>query len=220
MATVFAKNLRVVTGVHVVIIAALFMSGWMSKLIKPRKDVVIPVEFLVAVPPSAPDKPVQNDFPAPVKKPADIPAKKPPQKQKPIKISNKVVTNPNLTKTPPVKTLTPEEIQKLIDMGAKPSDRTVIPEDDQIYKGMVKKAFTDVWTEPSRAEVGDAVAEVEIRLAGDGTVVSAKLVKGSGVAALDESVVKALKFVKRVNGLSADFVSRYETLTISFRVRE
>lgn len=220
MSDTFARNLRIVTGVHVVLIGVLFVSSWVRSCKKARKDVVIPLEFMVQVPPAeAPT--VQNDIPVPAKKPpikksAEKPVKKP--VKKPIKISDKVITRPPNKSKPVKKPLSPEEIQKLLEQGAKPSDRTVIPEDDQIYKAMVKKAFMNAWAQPSLAEAGDAVTEVEIRLAGDGTVASARISKNSGVRALDESVAKSLRYVKRINGLSADFLSRYKVLTISFRV--
>ena len=224
MSTVFARNFRIVTVAHVLVIAALLMTGWIRGCARPRTEVVMPVEFLVAVPPSV-SASVENDIPAPIKKPDDAPVKKPddiPVKKpdkKPIKISDKVISNPNI-KTPAQPTLSPEQIRELLLKGAKPSDHTVIPEDDQIYKGMVKKAFTDVWTEPSEAEAGGAVAVAEIRLARDGTVISARILQSSGNSAMDGSVAKALSYVKRVNGLSADFISRYEKLTISFRLGE
>jgi TonB family protein len=224
MTTVFARNLRLVTVAHVLLISTLFVSGWIRGCAKPRTDIVMPVEFLVAVPPSAVSEPVENnDIPMPAKKPDDKPVKKPddipvkkPEK-KPIKISDKIISNPNL-KTTTQPTLSAEEIRQLMLKGAKPSDRTVIPEDDQIYKGMVKQAFVNAWVEPSEAEAIGAVVEVEIRLAGDGVIVGARISKSSGVPALDESVARALKYVKRVSGLSPDFISRYSTLSISFRV--
>ncbi len=220
MPDVFAKNLRIVTGVHVAVIGSLFISGWVRGCQSRKKDVVIPLEFMVEMP-AAEAPAVEPDVPMPVKQPIKPPVKKPPVKKppvkKPIKISDKVVQNP-LNKKPPQKTLSAEEIEKLLNKGAKPSDRTVIPEDDQIYKAMVKQAFMEAWVQPSAAEAGGGVTVVEIRLAGDGRVVSARISKTSGIEALDESVARSLRYVKKVNGLSAGFVSRHETLTISFRV--
>lgn len=213
----FAKNLRVVTGVHVAVISALFISGWVRGCQGKKKDVVIPLEFLVEVPSAQAAQPIENDIPEPIKKsPVKEPVKKPPVK-KPIKISDKVISNP-LNKKPPKKPLSAEEIEKLLKKGAKPSDRTVIPEDDQIYAAMLKQAFYDAWTAPSEAEVGDAVTVVEVRLAPGGRIVSARIKKGSGIGALDQSVSRALKYVRRVNGLSADFISRHEVNTLRFRV--
>jgi len=212
----FARNLKIVTAIHVALIFMLLAAGWVRSCRKPKKDVVIPLEFLVEVPASEAQL-IQNDIPSPVKEPARKPPVKKPEK-KPIKISDKVVTNPINSTKPVKKPLTPEEIQKLLERGAKPSDRTVIPEDEQIYKAMVKKAFMDAWAQPSLAEAGDAVAVAEIHLGAGGAVVSARILKSSGVQALDESVTRSLTYVKRVRGLSSDFIARNETLTISFRV--
>lgn len=218
MTSSFARNLKIVTGVHIALIACLFASGWFKGCSKPKKDVVIPLEFLVEVPASVQSQPDDGmTIPAKdpvVKKPIKKPVKKP--VKKPIKISDKVVSNPNIKK--PVKPLTPEEIQKLLAQGAKPSDRTVIPDDDTIHFAMVKQAFHDAWVQPSITEAGDAVVEVEIKFAGDGTVVGARLKTASGVSVMDASVEKALKYVKRVSGLTSDFLERHGTITISFRV--
>jgi hypothetical protein len=218
MTASFTKHLKIVASVHIILIIGLFVSGWMKSCTKSKKDVIIPMEFLVEMPAAEQTAPV-NDIPSPIKQPVKKPIKKPVKKptKKPIKISDTVITNP-LNKRPPKKLLTAEEIQKLLDKGAKPSDRTVIPDDETIHFAMVKQAFHDAWAQPSAAEAGDAVAVAEIRFAADGAVISAKLKKPSGVAVLDQSVRRSLKYVKRVSGLTPDFLKRNSVITISFRV--
>ena len=83
---------------------------------------------------------------------------------------------------------------------------------------MVRQAFHDAWTQPSAVEAGDAVVEAEIRFSADGRVTSARVKKRSGIEAMDVSVAKALTYVKRVSGLTRDFLIRHDTITISFRV--
>jgi hypothetical protein len=106
MAGNFARNLKIVTGVHVAIICALFFSGSFKSCAKPKKDVVIPLEFLVEVT-QAEQAPPDDGMTIPVKKPiVKKSVKKPVKKRvkKPIKISKDVVKNPN--RKNPVKTLT------------------------------------------------------------------------------------------------------------------
>lgn len=213
----FSRNLKIVTGVHLALIVFLVMSGWFRGCELRKKDVIIPMEFLVEVPSS--DSGAQpDDMPMlikePVKKP--VPVKKPEKKpeKKPVKVSNKPVSKPNITKPP-----TKEEIERLLLKGAKPSDRTVIPPtDDGLHYALIRQAFHDEWIHPTLEEVGDAVVEAEIRFAGDGSVISARISKSSGSAVMDASVAKALGYVKRVSGLTQDFISRHERITIDFKV--
>jgi colicin import membrane protein len=62
---------------------------------------------------------------------------------------------------------------------------------------------------------GNPKAEVEVRMAPDGTIVSRKLVKSSGVKAWDEAVLRALD---KTETLPRDIDGRVHTpLTIDFR---
>jgi len=217
----FARNLKIVTGVHLALLVFLLGSGWFRGCERKNKDIIIPMELLVEVPPSDPGQKT-DDMPMlikePVKKPVKdpVPIKKP--EKKPVKISNKVVSDPNLNK-PVSKPLTPEEIERLLLKGAKPSDRTVIPPtDDGLHYALVRQAFHDAWIQPSLEEAGNAVVEVEIRFAGDGSVISARISKPSGSAVMDASVAKALSYVRRVSGLTQDFISRHDRITINFKV--
>lgn len=223
MAEIFARNLRVVAAVHAGIVILLVLTGLWKGCERRKKDVVIPMEFLVAVPPAAEEKKAEKEN-TEDKIPSEVPLKtasrKPEEKKpvkKPVKISTKPAARPSETK-PAAKPLSAEEIKKLLEKGARPSDRTVIPDDDSICFGLVQQAFHDAWVQPSAAEAGNAVVEAEIRLALDGTVLSSQVVKSSGVDVMDQSVVKALRFVRKVGGLDRGFLERHGAITISFRV--
>jgi len=156
--------------------------------------------------------------PKPEPKPAAEPKPKPKPKPKPEieKSRTPVVRHPG--GKPAVAPLSEEEIRKLLEKGAKPSDRTVIPDDSSICFGLVRKAYYDAWIQPSREEIGDASAEVLIRLAGDGLVISRELRRPSGIAALDSSVLAAAGQVRRIDGLTPDFISRHPTVTVLFKL--
>jgi colicin import membrane protein len=64
---------------------------------------------------------------------------------------------------------------------------------------------------------GNPKAEVEVRMAPDGTITSRRLVKSSGVRSWDEAVLRALD---RTEVLPRDVDGRIHTpLTIEFRPR-
>jgi TonB family protein len=114
--------------------------------------------------------------------------------------------------------LTPEEIERLLAEGARPSDRTQIPTADARGFARVRAVFHEVWVQPSRTEVGDAVAEGVIVLGAEGRVISGRLSSPSGNAALDNSVRRALNSVKQVTGLPSGFVERHREVSVAFRV--
>jgi protein TonB len=218
----FGYNLRIVTIVHVVIVLALSgVSGcrWLFRR-KPKK--VIPIEFTVEVPgePAPEPAPAVEPEPVPAPPPPDpAPVKKPPVKKKPrkkIETSQKRIRRPTGSDRKP--TLSPEEIEKLLAQGARPSDRTRIPDADARGFARVRSAFYEVWVQPSRAEVGGDTVEAIIVLAEGGRVISGRLSRPSGNAVLDNSVRRALNAVKRVTGLPSGFEKRHREISIAFRV--
>ncbi len=218
----FGHNLRVVTIVHVVIVLVLSgMSGcrWLFRR-KPKE--VIPIEFTVEVPgePAPEPNPVVEPEPIPAPPPPDpAPVKRRPVKKRPrkkIETSQKRIKRPTGSDRKP--TLSPEDIERLLAQGAKPSDRTRIPDADARGFARVRAAFYEVWVQPSRAEVGGDSVEAVIVLGKDGRVMSGRLSQPSGNAVLDNSVRRALNAVKRVTGLPSGFENRHREISIAFRV--
>jgi TonB family protein len=114
--------------------------------------------------------------------------------------------------------LTPEQIRDLLAKGAKPSDHTSIPSEDARCFEAIRQAFFRSWEQPSKAAVGDAVAELGFTLSGDGRVGARRLARSSGNALLDESVLAAARSVDRIYGLTPSFLSRHRDVTVSFKV--
>jgi outer membrane biosynthesis protein TonB len=236
----FWRTFKVVAAVHVVVVIVLVVAGGL-RAFRRDEEFVQPVEFLVEVPPSlvaspeesrvpgpvAPEeigppsppsesKPEETELPERVKEPEPKPKPKPGPKPPIERSATPVVRRPD--GKPPVAPLSEDEIRKLLDRGAKPSNRTVIPDDNNICFGLVRKAYYDAWIQPSRNEIGDASAEVLIRLGAGGTVVLQELKRPSGIAVLDSSVIAAAKQVRRIDGLTSDFISRHPTVTVLFRL--
>jgi TonB family protein len=59
---------------------------------------------------------------------------------------------------------------------------------------------------------------VRLSFDANGTILSSKIVKPSGNAELDASVLTAVRSVPRVHGLSQSFLSSYATVSIEFKV--
>jgi len=209
----FVNTFRGVTIVHFLIVLGIVLSYFLGSLFSRSKPKSIPIEFVVAVPTEA--RSVEPEKKAVVPKPDK---KTPVTPKKKVEKSTKVVKKTSSAQTTPQKTLSEDEIKKLLSRGAKPSDHTFVPDDDSICFEMIRVAFYNAWNQPSSAEAGNSVAEVKITFSADGSVMDSKLAKRSGNSVFDESVVTAMGAVKKVSGLSASFLSRHRSVNIAFKV--
>ena len=112
-----------------------------------------------------------------------------------IKISRNVVKN----KTP--KKLSPADLEKKILKNWKKVNYPVKATTQ--YKGRVTAAYSDtvgaylepIWDQPNKVSLGGRLPEVTIRLniAANGRVTGRKIMRRSGIAAMDRSIEKLLK---------------------------
>lgn len=116
------------------------------------------------------------------------------------------------------KKLTPEEIQRWMNLGATAGDHNSILEGDALYEEIIKRACYNAWNQPSYQEVGRATAEVTIKFLPDGTIVDVTMTRKTGNAAMDGSVMQAVNSLKRIDGLSPDFLRYNSPVIVSFRV--
>ena len=200
----------------------------------------------VKKPEDVPDDPVKNPDPIPDKPEIKKPEKPKPPKiiKKPIEISGKIIEKPIkkeiikqdkiivkpteiIKKLPPnVKTvknpgvkLTPKEIEKLLAMGAKASDHTSIPGDNEICLLAIKNALYAAWVMPPAEDNTGRPAEIEIRLGSTGAVLSYRLISSSGNRNFDDSALAAAAAVPSFSNLSPEFLRAYNNIvTIEFQL--
>lgn len=216
----FFRYFIIVALVHVIVISATLVIPGCREMFRKKPPVVMPVEFLVEVsqPEQAPREPVVSTPAKPKPEPKKEPKKKPvPKKRERPKIEK----GKRITRTPKPdpnrKKLTEEEIKKLLDAGAKPSDRTSIPDEDARCLDIIRRKLHSSWTQPSSAAFGLS-AELRIGLRSGGAVTSHTIVRSSGSAEFDTSVMRAGETVRTITGLTSGFIKRYPTVTIEFRV--
>ncbi len=178
------------------------------------------------------EKPKPQEKPKPAPKPVEKPIAKPPPKKveqpkpEPFKRGRRVETQPkeDFTKlqratvtTSQEKPLSSDEIRKALQAGARPGARNTLP-DSEVSRciSLVRRAMYDAWIQPGSAEAGPRPAQLTIRLDSAGRLVSYRIKQSSGSAYFDQSVLKAAAGVQQIRGLSADFLTKYETLTIEF----
>ncbi len=166
--------------------------------------------------PEPPPPPPKDDIPEPPKK-TDPPKKdppKPPEPPKPkppkvIKQTNRVVrtqTPPNAPK-PQGPVLSQKQIEDLIKKGAKIGTTTSIPADTAsqalgAYSNHVRDRLYAAWQQPeSLKNLPGLVTTVQITIQQDGRVGNGKILRSSGNAAMDDSVLKAVRTVKAMHAL-------------------
>lgn len=179
------------------------------------------------IPEPVPDKPIEKKELKPPKKEEP----KPPKKK--IEKSNKVIEKKEtpkkkevIKKLPPnLKTvkvtgpkLTPEEIKKMLDLGATPSDRTSIPGEEEICLLSIKNALYKAWRMPSAENKTRIPAEIEITLGSTGAVLGYRLTRSSGNRVLDNSALDAAAAVPRIGNLSPEFLRSHRKVTIDFEL--
>lgn len=225
----FYSCLKKVAVIHVVAVVLLMFWGVLGSIFKEKKPVVIPIEFIVAVPSSssqAIEAAVIQKVPKPIPKPKPKPQPKPKPKPRPspterIKVNNQRVRRDNSNAAPPDELLSPEEIARRLRMGARAGKvNTAIPDEDSRGFILIKQTMYDLWQPPDKEAVGNKVAKVTLKLSSNGALVYKKLVSPSGVALMDQSVSTALAAVVRIPGLPAGFLKRHrnESITITFKV--
>ena len=225
MKKTFMRNLVVVGAIHVVLLGVMFVfTGFRTPKYEPPPVNFIPVEivadtraYVVSIPdeplPPEPEiEPEPEPEPEPeITVPKKKPAKKPPKK-KPVKLRRRIKKTPRLTQ---------KDVEDLLNPAVGrtgPSTPTTV--NDATYRAIIRQTFYDAWNQPGYADVEDAVAVVTIRLRSGGAVASRSLSKPSGNRILDDSVTRSIQAVKRIPGLSSDFIARNATITVSFRVKD
>jgi TonB family protein len=83
----------------------------------------------------------------------------------------------------------------------------------------VRNAYDLAWVTPTRVTDELATAEVEVVIRGDGSVAEARMVRKSGIAALDRSVEDAMRKVKRIDPFQSFAPDETVTFTIGFNLQ-
>lgn len=201
---------HVVLITHIIVISVILLWGLAVEFFKPKRPKILTVSLYT--PPKNPGPPAYTPPKAvktvktpkkksTKKKPRKKPKKKPKKKWKPakkIKVSKKMVyVRPKKTK-PRIKAI---DKQKLINslkqknVKIRSNQNTGIT---QSYESNVGAYLYQLWNTPDKSVLGNKHPEVKIQLniAANGQLVYAKILKPSGVTAMDKSVQELLKKVK------------------------
>lgn len=113
----------------------------------------------------------------------------------------------------------PTNWRELLNQGYRPAATTQVAADEnQRCYSLIRNAFYAKWNSPPWTDtLGDMLLAVEFGPGGQ--VKSYRLVKSSGDRAADNSVLEAAAQVRRVAGLSYEFLSKNPSVTVRFKVK-
>lgn len=186
---------------------------------EPETDVVSlkPPKPTPKVPPKPKPEPAKKKA-EPPRKDNSTPAKTSKSK---IQVSRKKIKNPygssKSTRTP-TKLLSAAEIRKRLAAGSKIGDHTSDVDDEYLYLEIVRRTFYQAWIQPSSIPIDGMAVKVDIELGANGAVQGHRLSMSSGNAVMDESVMRAVQAVRRIPGLSADFIRGHRRLPVVFEL--
>jgi TonB family protein len=87
------------------------------------------------------------------------------------------------------------------------------------FESVLRSIYFNNWREPSDATVEDAVVKATVTIASDGTVISARVTRGSGDAAVDRSVQRLLEDVTFIAPFPAGAKEKQRTYPLSFSLK-
>jgi outer membrane biosynthesis protein TonB len=172
--------------------------------------------------------PVKTEIKKPDEKKAE--EKKPDDKKK-IKLStNKVIRAEVKTAAkPPAKAPSRAEIEKMLSSGIAGTGggggtpglggtgTGPLTEMDE-YFVYVFNIMYEAWNQPSDLAGSRISSSVRIRVQRDGTIAARDMVRPSGNAVMDDSVMKAVRGVPHLRRLPASFSGSYKDITIDFQL--
>ena len=118
--------------------------------------------------------------------------------------------------------LSKEDINRLLNAGAKPSDHTSVStsEDERVF-AIMKNVFTVEFNRFSAsAQQGLQPAVVTISLDHFGNITNRCLTTSSKSASLDDAALNAAQAVRAIPNLPTGFTTRYPSISIPFRLAQ
>jgi len=217
---------------HVVLIVVILVGALASRVRKKKPHEIVAVIDVPASMQDAPSlQPVEKiEIPAPPEPPPPPPPDPIPEKPKPklkkadeIKISKKRIrSDAPRPKPKPKKTVSPDEVRKLLESGlsqARPTDRPVSDASFASYLALVRQTMYAAWDQPSELS-GSAglMTEATLRVRQDGTIARKEITRSSGNRTMDDSVRKALNSVTRLKKLPPGFGGGHKDIAIEFEL--
>lgn len=220
------RNFWISAGIHCGILMLIILVPLIMSFRTPKKEKLPDMVFvdLSSMPEVAPEIPAAAvvEPPPPPPPRQDIPEPPKKKKKKKIEKSKKRIKRDDKPKKKPDKPkLSEEEIRKLLQMGAKPSNTSSVRSDDLPgwYYALVRQTMYEAWAQPGGlAATPGQVARVKIRVERNGRISSRKLVSSSGVKVIDDSAMAAVQKITHLKELPSSYQGKTKDITIDFEL--
>jgi len=222
----FRRNLRIIAAVHVAVVVGVCVLNWIRGLIPDAPQEITTYVELTTMPPisellqeATPPSPDQESPPLPeVATPIEQPKKSMDRKR--INVSKRRIRRDDVMPPQPfprTRILNKDIVKKLVS-PERASARN--QQDDFSFEGyfaFVRRTMHEVWDQPSAASARlGAMTKVSIRVHRDGTITFPKIIRSSGDAEMDDSVLRAVHSVHRLKELPRRYKGDYKDITVDF----
>ena len=113
--------------------------------------------------------------------------------------------------------MTDEQLRRVLNSDIQLGQGAALSEED-LYLDLVRQTMYKVWAQPTSVSIDGLVTKVDISLQLDGSISERRLVRPSGNATMDASVMKAANSVSRIPGLPGSFIQKHRTITVAFEL--
>lgn len=209
----FWQNTAISAAIHAAIILALLAASIYSfQRNKPKFPDPL-VVTMVDLPPDS-TKPAAPPPPKPPKK--TIPD--PPEKNIPPKKQSKPPEKKTVSKPPDRPKLTQRDLERLLKDALAPSTQQIAqPDEWQWYYRLIYQALYDAWQQPGvLSRSAGLTTTVLIRVQRDGVISQRSLLRSSGNAIMDQSVMEALRSVTKLQPLPAAWGGIFKDISVDF----
>lgn len=218
-----SKPFWVVAGLHVLFILVLIAYSGVQRWLA-RRQPPDPVAFVSLHTPAPPEPAaVEASVPQPAPPPEPPPPEpavvpEPPPRPRVERSQRRVRRE---AAPPPQPTLTPEQIrqrlQQAVPTTSRPTTGATSSNAYARYLSVLQETLYRAWTQPSSVLPGTTV-QASIRVQRDGRIIRRTLEQPSGNRAMDDSVMRALQSVSRLQPLPEELTGAHHDFTIVFEL--
>ncbi len=220
----FRRTLWRTAMVHALLIGGLLIYSGVRRWLQRRAPREPPTTFVALHTPAASEPahaPAAEPAPPPPPQPeAPPPPPPPPPTPRVQRSTERVRRDPTPAPTPEPR-LSPEEIRRRLEQSlpdSRPTPAGASTADARArYYALIQETFYRAWTQPTTIMPGQT-ATVRLRVQRNGTVSQREIVQGSGQAAMDQSIERALDQVQRLPPLPDELTGAHHDFTIRFEL--
>lgn len=89
---------------------------------------------------------------------------------------------------------------------------------DMVYMDIMRQTLYRAWDQPTDIGIAGLVTRVELSMDPDGTIASSRITAGSGNRIMDDSVMRAVRAVRRISRVPPEFFRSHRRIVVAFEL--